>query len=762
LRRAEDPRLLSGSGCFVADVSLPGALQLAFLRSPHAHARILSCDVAAAAAASGVVRVLTGRELCELVPSLPVLWPCGAPRIRTRPLAAGDVARYVGEPLAAVVATSRYAAEDAVDLIEIDYEPLEAAASVAQALAPGAPRLFPDWPDNVVGTIEMGAPTARVAVREDFELPRLAGVSLETRGALAQYDPITGEMTLWASTQVATVLRLVAAQTLGLPQAKLRVIAPDVGGGFGNKDAPAAEEVLTALMAKLLGRPVRWIEDRREAMLATGQARGQAHQIELEVDERGAIRHLDDEVLLDAGAHLPSVGLGPGFVTAAMLPGPYHVPSFHVRVRGVMTNKTPFGAYRGFGMPEATFALERALDQAARRLDIDPAELRRRNLIQPREMPFTTPTRLEYDSGDYPAALEAALQRIGWDAFRAEQAEARAAGRLPGIGLAPYLEFTGQGPSPLQRLSGSPSGGWEEAVVRMDREGGVTVYTGMASIGTGIKTTMAQVAAAELGIAPELVSVIAGDTLVCPPSPLGTVSSRSAPVGNAAVRTAAGRLRDKLLRLAGYLLEAAPEDLTLAEGRAFVPGSPERGLPVSELALAAHQGFDLPRGMEPGLVEHASWDPAHVTFSYGVHAAAVEVDPETGAVSLLRYVVVHDCGPLVNGAIVEGQIWGGVAQGMGAALLEEMRHDEGGQPLTTSLMDYMLPVSTSMPEIDIVHTETPSPFTPDGAKGCGESGVIPSPPAIVAAIEDALAPFGATLRTIPVTPEMVWRAMNGG
>jgi len=592
-------------------------------------------------------------------------------------------------------------------------------------------------------------------------MPRLAGAPMEVRGALAQYDAASGEMTLWASTQAATPLRMVTAEALGIPQAKLRVVAPDVGGGFGNKDAPQAEEVLTGLAAKLLGRPVKWIEDRHEAMLAMTQARGQTHDIELAVDREGIILSLRDEVLVDAGAHLASVGLGPGFVTAVMLPGPYHVPRFYARVRGVATNKTPFGAYRGFGMPEATYALERALDQAARQLGLDPAELRRRNLVRPEEMPYKTPTRLEYDSGDYPAALAMALETIGYQAFRDEQVKARAAGRLLGIGVVPYLEFTGQGPSPVQRLSGSPSGGYEEAVVRMDREGGVTVYTGMASIGTGIKTTMAQVAASELGMEPEHVTVIAGDTQVCPPSPLGTVSSRSAPVGNAAVRLAARKVRGKLLELAGHLLEAAPEDVKLAEERAFVSGSPERGLALADLARAAHQAFDLPRGMEPGLLEHAGFDPVHVAFSYGVHAAIVDIDRETGDVALRRYVVVHDCGPLVNPTIVEGQIWGGIAQGLGAALLEELRFDDEGQPLTTSLMDYMLPVTTSMPDIEIVHSETPSPFTPDGAKGCGESGTIPAAPAIVAAIEDALAPFGATLRCIPVTPEMIWRAMDG-
>jgi aerobic carbon-monoxide dehydrogenase large subunit len=802
----------------VADVPVPGALHLAFLRSPYAHARIVNFEAGEAARAPGVVRVLSGAELSALVPSLPVLWPCGDPKTRTRPLAAADVVRYVGEPVAVVAATSRYAAEDALELIEIEYDPLPVAASVEGALADGAPLLFPAWGDNVVGTIVMGAPpggpataaTRRmgedaatadgmtvgadaapadgmtvgadaapvggasaeadtaatggdfggVVVRERFSVARLAGAPMEVRGAVAQYDPASGEMTLWASTQVATPLRMVTAEALGMPQAKLRVIAPDVGGGFGNKDAPQAEEVLTALMAKITGRTVKWIEDRHEAMLAMTQARGQTHDIELAVNDEGLIQSLTDEVLVDAGAHLASVGLGPGFVTAAMLPGPYHVPQLYARVRGVVTNKTPFGAYRGFGMPEATYALERALDQAARRLGMDPAELRRRNLIRPEEMPFTTPTRLEYDSGDYPAALQTALDRIGYTVFRAEQSRGREAGRLLGIGVVPYLEFTGQGPSPMQKFSGSPSGGYEEAVVRMDREGGVTVYTGMASIGTGIKTTMAQVAAAELGIEPEHVTVIVGDTQICPPSPLGTVSSRSAPVGNAAVRLAARKVRGKLLELAAHLLEAAPEDLSLAGERAFVSGSPERGLALPELARAAHQAFDLPRGMEPGLLEHAGFDPVHVTFSYGVHAATVEVDRLTGEASLLRYVVVHDCGPLVNPTIVEGQIWGGVAQGLGAALLEELRFDEGGQPLTTSLMDYMLPVTTSMPEIEIVHTETPSPFTPDGAKGCGESGTIPSAPVIVAAIEDALEPFGATLRSIPVTPEMIWQAIG--
>ena len=748
----------------MADVRLPGLLHAAFLRSPYPHARITAIHTAEAEALSGVVKVLTGPDVCALVPSLPVLWPCGEPKTRTRPAMASEVVRYVGEPVAAVVASSRYLAEDALDLIEIEYEPLEAVSSIEQALAEGAPLLFPEWGENVVGTISMGdpcaAPQGEVVVRERFALARLAGVPMETRGVTAQYEPSTGDLTVWASTQVATPLRMVMAEALGIPQAKLRVIAPDIGGGFGNKDAPHGEEVVTALLAKQLGRTVSWIEDRREAMLAIPHARGQTHDIELTFDRDGRIQGLRDEVLVEVGAHLASVGLGPGLVTAAMLPGPYHVPAFSARVRGVVTNKTPFGAYRGFGMPEATFALERAMDRAARDLGIDPAELRRRNLIRPEEMPYRTPSRLEYDSGDYPEALRRALDTIGYDDLRREQAAARAEGRLLGIGVVPYLEYTGQGPSPMQQLSGSRSGGYEEAVVRMDAEGAVTVYTGMASIGTGIKTTMAQVAAQELGVAAERVTVIAGDTEVCPPSPLGTVSSRSAPVGNAAVRMATRKVRDKLKLLAAHVLEASPDDVVLEDGRAIVSGSPERGLPLPELAKAAHQAFNLPRGMEPGLLEHAGFDPVHVTFSYGVHAVAVEVERETGAVEIKRYVVVHDCGPLVNPEIVEGQVRGGIAQGLGAALLEELRFDEGAQPQTTSLMDYMLPVTTSMPEIEILHMEVPSPFTPDGAKGCGESGTIPSAPAIVAAIEDALAPFGAVLRSIPVTPDVIWEAMN--
>jgi carbon-monoxide dehydrogenase large subunit len=479
--------------------------------------------------------------------------------------------RYVGEPVAVVVATSRYLAEDASEAIEIEYEPLPVVASMEDALAPDAPLLFPDWGENVVGTITMGQPAearqAQCVIRERFTISRLAGVPIEARAAAAQYDSITGDLTLWASTQAATPLRIVAAEALGITLAKLRVISPDVGGGFGNKDAPHVEEVLTALMAKHLGRPVKWIEDRREAMLAIPHARGQIHDIELAIGEDGTIVSLADEVLVEVGAHLASVGLGPGFVTAAMLPGPYRVPNFHVRVRGVVTNKTPFGAYRGFGMPEATFALERALDQAARQLNMDPAELRRRNLIKREEMPYKTPTRLEYDSGDYPAALEMALDTVDYGAFRAKQEQARGHGKLLGIGIVPYLEFTGQGPSRMQKLSGSPSGGYEEAVVRVDAQGGVTVFSGMASIGTGIQTTMAQVAAQELGIDPAQIQVIVGDTQVCPPSPLGTVGSRSAPVGNAAVRFAARKTRDKLVRLAAYLLEANVEDLELADGR---------------------------------------------------------------------------------------------------------------------------------------------------------------------------------------------------
>jgi aerobic carbon-monoxide dehydrogenase large subunit len=771
--RNEDPRLLRGLGCYVDDVNPPGLLHGAVLRSAHAHARLVAVDASRARALPGVALVLTGADLGPVNQPTPLLIPHPAlthPRT-ARPLAMDEV-RYVGEPVALVVAKDRYAAEDALDAIDVTWEPLPAVASLEAALADGAPRVHADVPGNRAGRLAQrtGDPDAAFArttrvLREQLWIERSCGCPLEGRGVVADYDGRTRTLRVWDSTQAPLPIKNGLARIFGLPEFNVEVVAPDVGGGFGTKIMLFyPEEILVPYAAIRLGRPVKWTEDRREHLIAANQERGQRHDVEVAVDGDGRILALRDRFVHDAGAYTP-YGLVVPLITSTQLPGPYRLRNYAVEFEVIYTNTAVVTPYRGAGRPHGAFVMERVISLIARELRLEPVEVRRRNLIQPHEMPWDVgltfqdggPTR--YDSGDYPRGLELALERIGYAAFRKRQAEARRDGRHLGLGVACYVEGTGIGP-------------YEGADVRVEPSGHVFVATGVTTQGQGHPTTFAQIAAAVLGCDPAAVTVVTGDTSRFNWG-AGTFASRALVTSGNAVAAAARKVRDKALRLAAELLEVAPEDLELADGVVRVRGAPDRALTLGALATVANpiryaygnetaeaalrlvkprQGAVLGPGEEPGLEARGYYAPPQATFASGCHAVIVEVDPPTGDLRILRYVVQHDCGTLINPTIVEGQIYGGVAQGIGGAFYERIVYDATGQPLTTSFMDFLMPTAMEVPEIEIVHTETPSPLNPLGVKGVGEAGAIPVPALIAEAIDDALAPFGVRVREMPLSP----------
>lgn len=760
LRRREDRRLLTGRGQFVDDLKLPGLLHAVVLRSPHAHARIEAIDVVEAASMPGVEAVLTGQDVAELGTLPTRLWASVAPAIQSwlqpelrfdnQPLLALDRARHVGEPVAIVVASDRYLAEDACEQVRVDYAPLPAVVDPEQALASDAPRLDPEWPDNVslqvqgtLGDPEAAFRTATSSARLTVRMQRHTGVPIETRGVVASLDRRSGLLSVWSNTQIPHVLRDVMADMLGLPAHRIRVVAVDVGGGFGIKAIVYPEELLIALLALRIGRPVKWTEDRLEHMSGSLHSRDQEHEIEVCADADGRLLAVRDRFVVDTGAYNP-LSLTTPVNTIAHLIGPYRVPHLAVEARVVVTNKTTNAPYRGAGRPEAVFAMERGLDRLARAAGLDPVELRLRNSITAEEMPWDTRIfyrdgqPLVYDSGDYRLCLERALESIDYPAFRAEQVEARAQQRYIGLGVAAYVEGTGVGP-------------FEGAVVRVDSSGKVVVFTGACSQGQGHETTFAQLCAEALGVRYEDVTVVGGDTAAINYG-LGTLASRSTVVAGNAIVQAAQAVREKALQVAAEQLEVAAQDLLLEEGEVYVAGAPDHRLTLREIAEACAPTQALPAGREPGLQAEAYFRPETVTYANGVHAATVEVDVETGQTTILRYVVVHDCGRIVNPLLAEGQIVGGVAQGIGGALLEEIVYGENGELLTATFMDYIIPSAVEVPSPTLEHVESPSPRNPLGVKGLGEGGAIPGPAVIANAIEDALRPFGVVIDETPITP----------
>jgi carbon-monoxide dehydrogenase large subunit len=750
IKRREDPSLIRGLGQYVDDVKLPEMLHVAILRSPHAHARIKSIDTAAAGQHPGVVAVVTGAELRDQIGTIPTTADNPTLRIPKHFVLAVDKVCYVGEGVAAVVAESRYTARDAIDLIQVEYDPLPAVTDPEKALAPDSPVIHSEWPDNLAfhweqtqGEVEKAFKQADKVVKQKLVHQRLAPIAIETRGVVARYLSTEKELTVWSSTQIPHLLKTHLAKMLQLPEEQMRVIAPDVGGGFGSKLNVYAEEGLLAWMAMKLGRPVKWVEERRENIQATIHGRGQVGEVEAAVKKDGTILGLRYKVVADIGAYhqlfTPAI---PPF-TGLMLSGCYKIPAIGIEVRAAFTNKMSTDAYRGAGRPEATYVIERLMDRIAQELDIDAVKVRRKNFPQPQEFPFKTATGLAYDSGNYPAALDKALKLAGYDKLRREQKQLRRRGRYLGIGVSTYVEICAMGP-----------GFWEYGKVEVDPAGSVKVFSGASPHGQGQKTSFAQIVADELGVPMDDVDVIHGDTKIVAKG-MGTFGSRATAVGGVAVYQAAEKVREKARDLASHLLEVDADDLVFSDGRFAVKGVPRRALTIQQIAGQAAK--NLPKGSAASLSAESTFEPANFTFPFGTHVCVVEVEPETGNVEIKKYVAVDDCGKVINPLLVDGQVQGGIAQGLGQALYEEVVYDKNGQLLTGSLMDYALPRAANLPRFQLARTETPTPVNPLGVKGIGEAGTIGSTPAVVGAVVDALAPFGVTHIDMPLTPQKIWR-----
>lgn len=768
LRRREDAELLTGRGRFIGDVVRPGMLHAVFLRSPFPHAAIGAIDASRARAIPGVHAVLTAAELPSDLGAQPCTHPYGGQRETPYYALAREKVRYVGEPVAIVVAESPYVAEDAREEIEVDWQPLPSVGDCEAALAADAPRLYDGWPDNVAGvyTNEMGDvdgafADADLVVSERFHIPRVFGCPIEPRGALAEWDPFGDELTLWTSSQILHIARDLLADVLRIPEHRIRVVVPRIGGAFGLKFHFYPEEPAVALAARHTGRPVRWLEDRVESFVASVHAREQVVEAQMAATENGRILAVKAELLGDMGAALHTVSYGPLWLTSVMMTNVYEIPNARVRARAVVTNKTPLGSYRGWGQPQANFVVERLVDRVAESVGIEPAEVRRRNFVPPERFPYKG-LHHTFDNGNYASCLDEALERFDLAGWRERALKGRENGRYIGIGLSFYVENTALGPSRMLNAGGVLQGGYDLSRVRIEPSGEVTVFTGLCEMGQGISNTLAQVAADALGVHPDAVTVVTGDTASCPYTGYGTGASRGASVGGAAVMKACGRLLSKVRAIAAHMLEADPEDVDVADGRLSVRGTPSRSVTMADVGRASYiRPIELPEGMDPGLEAIEAFDPPQMAWPYGANAVAVEVDVETGHVTFLDYVYVHDCGTILNPQIVEGQIHGGVAQGLGAALLEELSYTADGQPLVGSFMDYVLPTAAEVPRLRLFHQETPSPIIPGGMKGVGEAGIIGSPAAIAAAVEDALAPFGARITELPLSPDAVLRLIPG-
>jgi carbon-monoxide dehydrogenase large subunit len=757
--RREDPRFLTGAGRYVDDIKLPGMLHAAFVRSPHGHARIRSIKPEPAGRVPGVVAVLTYETVARWMKPLPVF---GAPppalakavdfeiKEAFQPPLARDRVLYVGDIVAIVVAESRPIAETGAEAVEVEYEPLPPVVDPLAAAEAGGPLVHPEWGDNValafrhtLGDPEGALREADVTVSETFTIQRYVGMPMETRGVVASYDRRDGSLMTWNSHQTPHFVQQNLASVFDLPTHMVRVIAPDVGGGFGTKANGYPEDVLIPIAARAIGRPVKWIEDRREHFMAAAGARDQVHRIEIGAKRDGTIVGIRDRIWLDLGAYNVWGCVLP-YNTVAHLLGPYRIKHLFVDSRAVVTNKMPNAPYRGAGRPEVVFAVERAVDCLARELGMDPADVRRKNFVRADEMPYDVGmlyrdgNRLVYDSGDFPATLEQALAAAGYADFRAEQARLRERGIHRGIGLAAYIEGTGVGP-------------YESASVRVDLSGRVVVATGACSQGQGHETAYAQIAADALGVPLDWVTVIGGDTAAIPFG-TGTYASRGAVTAGSSIVAAAGEVRERLAGAAAQLMEAAPDDITIEDGQVAISGVAESAMPLGRLVQACLPSFAAPGAAPPKFEAEAFEHVPTVTYSNAVHVALVEVDPETGVVEILKYVVAHDCGRVINPQLVDGQIHGGVAQGIGGALYEELVYDDNGQLLTGSFMDYLVPTAMEIPKIENVHLHTPSPRNPLGVKGVGEGGAISPPAAVSNAIEDALAPFGIRITETPVSP----------
>ncbi|HZD17246.1 MAG TPA: xanthine dehydrogenase family protein molybdopterin-binding subunit [Actinomycetota bacterium] len=769
LRRTEDHRLITGRAQYVGDLHLPGTLHVAILRSIFAHADVLRMDASAADATEGVVAVVTAADLeGKMGPFVEaarteissILLDKIGPTLKSCPmpvLAQGRVF-WVGQPVAAVVAEDRYVAEDALERIEVEYEPLPAVADPEWALSPDAPILHPELGDNVqtrftvsAGDVDAAFAAAPRTLEARFTIGRMAANAMETRGILATYDDGRDELTVWDANARPHLVRTFIAEMLTMPADAVHVIGPDMGGSFGTGMFP--EDVLIPFLARELERPVRWIEDRRESLANTRHARDQLHDVAVAFDHDGTILGIKDRYLVDAGAY-NTYAITVSYNSAAHLRNQFAIDHLRVESLSVLTNKAPVTPVRGAGRPEVTFVMDRLVGLVANELGLDPVDVRRRNLIRPEQMPYPMgmPYRdgvdIVYDRADFPDQLDKALELFGAESFRRAQGDARAQGRRLGLGVSSYVEGSGYGPH-------------EGALIRIDASGHVTVHTGARPHGQGLETSLAQICADQLGVQPEDVTVRGGDTATIAHG-IGTFASRSAVTAGSAVGIAAQRLRKKVLAVAGEVLETDPSDLELGEGTVVARGSPDRAVSLAEVARAAQPGprAKLPAGMEPGLEVTHYYVPPTVTFASGTHVVGVEVDEETGFVKLLRYVTVDECGQMLNPMIVEGQIHGGVAHGIGNALYEETVYDAEGQLLTGTYMDYLMPTAAEVPPIEVGHQEFRSELNPFGIKGCGEGGAVSPPAAIANAIVDALAPLPVHLDRVPLSPERLLRLIE--
>jgi carbon-monoxide dehydrogenase large subunit len=776
IKRREDPRLIQGLATYVDDIKLPGMLHLAFKRSDYAHGRIVSIDTSAAAAMPGVELVMTGADMVKILPPMPIGTPFPSPDHHA---ITPDIVRYVGEPVAVVVATDRYLARDAADAIVVTIDPLPAVIDTEKAMT-GQPALVHEaFANNLAvpyvpggsgidaatgsidnSTVDAAFAQAEVIISQRMLNQRLAPTPIEPRGVVAHYEPGKDFLTIWSATQNPHIVRSFIAALMGMGQNQVRAIAPEVGGGFGCKINIYGEDYVAAAITKKLGRPVKWIEDRSEAFMTTIHGRDILAYVDLAAKRDGTVLGLKIKLIADIGAYNMILTAAIPTLTMLMLNGTYNIPAIRAELTEVFTNKMPTDAYRGAGRPEGTYFVERAMDMLARELGMDPAEVKRKNFIQPAQFPFATQMGAVYDSGNYERALDLGLKNAKWNELKAERDRAKKEGRLVGIGLSFYVEVCGLGPS-----ASLPTGGWEHASVTIERDGKITATTGASPHGQGNETTFSQMLADQFGVPMADILILHGDTGVVKQG-IGTFGSRSQAVGGTVLALAGGKVKTKMAKFAAALMgpemEANPEALVFEGGKIFVEGNPASAKTFAEVAGYAYVPVPLPVGMEPGLSDEAFWEPENNTYPFGCHICMVEVDRDTGELTLKKFVAIDDCGTIINPLIVEGQVHGGLAQGIGQAMIEEVVYDEDGQLITGSFMDYAMPRATDFPRFELDKTVTPTPVNPLGAKGVGEAGTLGSTPAIVAATVDALSEFGVKHIDMMLRPEKLWNIIHGG
>jgi len=771
VKRREDPRLIQGRATYVDDIALVGMQHIVFKRSDVAHGRIVSIDTSAAEEMEGVEAVFTGAQIAEMLAPMPIGTPFPSPEHRA---VAVDTVRYTGEPVAVVVAADRYIARDAADAIVVNYDMLPAVVDLELAMTGKPALVHADFPNNLAvvvppsGTgcnaagqvddsaIDAAFAKAEVTISQRMMNHRLAPCSIEPRGVVAHFEPGKGTMTIWSSTQNPHILRTFIASLNGLGENQVRAIAPEVGGGFGSKINIYGEEYVTSAVSKRLGIPVKWVEDRSESFVATTHGRDILGYVDLAAKRDGTVLGLKLRLIADIGAYNMLLTAAIPTLTMMMANATYNIPAIRTTLTEVFTNKTPTDAYRGAGRPEATYFVERAMDMLARELKMDPGELRRKNFIQPHQFPFTTQVGAIYDSGDYENALNVALKAAQWDKLKAERDAARAQGRLVGLGLSMYVEVCGIGPS-----SSLPTGGWEHSQVTIERDGRISATTGASPHGQGNETTFAQMLADQFGVPIEHVSILHGDTGIVKQG-IGTFGSRSQAVGGVALHMAGAKVKSKMAKFAAAMLEAHEDDLVFENGMISVKGAPSSGKSFATVASFAYIPVPLPEGLEPGLSDEAFYEPSNNTYPFGCHISMLEIDRTTGEPTLLKLFAVDDAGNLINPLIVEGQIHGGLAQGIGQAMIEEVVYDENGQLVTGSFMDYAIPRAGDFPRFQLTSAVTPTPVNPMGAKGVGEAGTLGSTPSVVAAAVDALSEFGVKHIDMMLRPEKLWRIIHGG